>query len=210
MLAALPDGTSTGGNKRGIYSTDLQRLRANADEVASGEYSTIVGGRNNGAQGDYSTAIGYGANATFYGEKAHSSGSFSTRGDAQERQLIYRGTTIDDITPSQLFLDGSSLSAAIPSDGTWAFDCTVAARRTDTDGESAGYKLYFVMDRSSLASSVALVGSVTTTVIAEDVGGWVIAVTADTINGGPKFEATGGAGATIKWVAVAKIVQVIG
>ena len=66
------------------------------------------------------------------------------------------------------------------------------------------------MDRSSLASSVALVGSVTTTVIAEDVGGWNIAVTADTVNGGPKFEATGGLGALINWVVVAKIVQVIG
>ena len=209
MLAALPDGTSTGGNKRGIYSTDLQRLRANADEVASGEYSTIVGGRNNGAQGDYSTAIGYGANATFYGEKAHSSGSFSTRGDAQERQLIYRGTTTN-ATVTNLYLDGSSLLAAIPQDGTWTVECLVAARRTDADGESAGYKLYFVMDRSSLASSVALVGTVTVTEIGEDNLAWEITVSADTTNGGPLLGAQGEVGKTIKWVAVAKIVQVIG
>jgi hypothetical protein len=49
IVAAIPDGTTTGGNSRGIYAVDLQITRSSsADRVAGGSYSFIGGGNNNG------------------------------------------------------------------------------------------------------------------------------------------------------------------
>ena len=47
LIAQIPDGTVTGGNARGIYSVDLQRIRTVASQVATGEKSVIGGGANN-------------------------------------------------------------------------------------------------------------------------------------------------------------------
>lgn len=54
ILASVPDGTSTGGNKRGSNSVDLQILRNSSTQVASGSYSSLLGGIRNivsGTQG---------------------------------------------------------------------------------------------------------------------------------------------------------------
>jgi len=51
ILAAVPDGTATGGNKRGTYATDFQKARSLADEVASGTLSFIGAGSRNKSSG---------------------------------------------------------------------------------------------------------------------------------------------------------------
>ena len=59
ILAAIPDGTLTAGNKRGTYAVDLcLGDRGNANQVASGAYSAIIGGRYNRAAGQSSFATG--------------------------------------------------------------------------------------------------------------------------------------------------------
>lgn len=63
ILAQQPDGTTAGGNKRGIYAVDLQTWRTNASQVASGNYATIAGGYDNTASGVASTAMGTGTTA---------------------------------------------------------------------------------------------------------------------------------------------------
>jgi hypothetical protein len=62
-LAQISDGSESGGNKRGIYATDWQKLRAAAGEVASGENSVISGGINNTASNTSSTVGGGNGNA---------------------------------------------------------------------------------------------------------------------------------------------------
>ena len=62
---------ATAGNARGEYSVDLQTNRSAATQVASGNYSTISGGKNNSASGNYSTISG-GSNTAI--------GDFSTVG----------------------------------------------------------------------------------------------------------------------------------
>jgi len=57
-LAQVPDGTVTGGNKRGTGATDWQKKRDLATGVASGVDSTIGGGRNNLASGLVATIAG--------------------------------------------------------------------------------------------------------------------------------------------------------
>lgn len=53
-LRQIPDGTATGGNKRGVMAFDGQGLRLLATQVASGAYSVIVGGVSNTASGTQS------------------------------------------------------------------------------------------------------------------------------------------------------------
>lgn len=58
ILAAIPDNTATGGNKRGANAVDLQTYRTANDRVASGQYSTVVGGGNSRATAQYAIAGG--------------------------------------------------------------------------------------------------------------------------------------------------------
>ena len=46
ILGAIPDNVQLGGNKRGLYSVDLQLRRTTNTMVAGGDYSAVVGGRN--------------------------------------------------------------------------------------------------------------------------------------------------------------------
>ena len=55
---AAPDGTATGGNVRGTNAIDLQTFRGAAAQVASGNYSVVIGSYNT-ASGSYSRAIGH-------------------------------------------------------------------------------------------------------------------------------------------------------
>tara|TARA_R100000406_G_scaffold5271_2_gene3608 strand:+ start:2902 stop:4116 length:1215 start_codon:yes stop_codon:yes gene_type:complete len=57
-LAQVPDAAAAGGDKRGSYATDFQKLRGNANQVASAGYSVICGGVNNKVTGPYSSIVG--------------------------------------------------------------------------------------------------------------------------------------------------------
>lgn len=48
-LAQIPDNTSAGGNKRGLYATDWQKQRSSAAQVASGQGAFVGAGLNNTA-----------------------------------------------------------------------------------------------------------------------------------------------------------------
>ena len=55
---ALCNGSEGDGNKRGVFAVDWQATRDNADEVASGGRSAILGGSGNKATVNWSTAVG--------------------------------------------------------------------------------------------------------------------------------------------------------
>lgn len=67
LLAAVPDGTATAGNKRGGNAVDWQTARIDATQVASGLYSLICGGYQNKAVGTYSLVVGGRLNASAAG-----------------------------------------------------------------------------------------------------------------------------------------------
>jgi hypothetical protein len=53
ILAQIPDGLTSGGNKRGQYSVDLQSDRSTNAQVASGNYAVIGGGNGNTVSANY-------------------------------------------------------------------------------------------------------------------------------------------------------------
>lgn len=63
VLAAVPDNTSTGGNKRGANAVDLQTSRSAAASVASGASAVLAGGSSNTASGANSVVSGGDTNA---------------------------------------------------------------------------------------------------------------------------------------------------
>lgn len=70
VLAHIPDGLATGGNKRGTNAVDWQNTREASSFVASGSYATVSGGRSNRAAGTNSTAIGGYSNVNVNGAYA--------------------------------------------------------------------------------------------------------------------------------------------
>jgi|GEM_PF-473655 hypothetical protein len=58
ILVQQPDGSTTGGNKRGNYAVDLQMNRNNSNQVASGDYSFVGAGKFNKATALHSSALG--------------------------------------------------------------------------------------------------------------------------------------------------------
>ncbi|MEI6748884.1 MAG: hypothetical protein WCM93_06965 [Bacteroidota bacterium] len=118
ILAQQPDGTTAGGNIRGLKAVDLQMLRNSVSMVASGNYSVTIGSYNtasaanstaigyantassassvaigniNTASGQYSAAIGY-ANAAS-GDKSVASGISNTAQSFGETVLGIKATT---------------------------------------------------------------------------------------------------------------------
>lgn len=75
LSAQLPDGLLTGGNRRGIGAVDLQVVRNTATQVASGDYSVVMGGGNT-TSGTYSVAMG--RFCTVSGTHSVAMGSFCT------------------------------------------------------------------------------------------------------------------------------------
>lgn len=163
------------------------------------------------ATGTNSIALGDGAAATLYGAKTIANGSFATVGDAQTSILVARRTTTTNVA-TELFLDGNTAtqSMILSNDTSWAFRIHVIARRTDVDNQSASYQFLGTIDRNATAGSTALVGAVSKTVVAEDVGAWNCNVNANATNGSLRILATGATGSTIRWVARVELVEVTG
>jgi hypothetical protein len=73
LTASIPNGSASGGNKRGNNAVDLQTARNSATQVASGIYSTISGGSQNTANLQYSS-VGGGSQNTAKGPYSRVSG----------------------------------------------------------------------------------------------------------------------------------------
>jgi hypothetical protein len=94
ILAQLPDGTSAGGNKRNSNAVDLQTARDGANEVASGAWSVVAGGRANKATASYSVCAG--------GQQNTSSGGYSTVSGGQSNVARSNWSTIGGGTQNDI------------------------------------------------------------------------------------------------------------
>jgi len=136
------DGTTNGGNLRGSNSVDLQMVRGVAADVASGAWSTLLGGQENRASGALSVVGGGTINratglyssilgglwceAYLYNQEARGNGSFGIAGDSQKSSIQLKrkvsGKNAGDNT--ELFLDGISI-VAVPNGNNRAWNVTI-------------------------------------------------------------------------------------
>ena len=153
-----------------------------------------------------SVAIGQHVIADDIGEFAFASGEFATQSDAHTSIYVLRNTT-NNATETELFSDGSAGDISIPSSCTTSFRINIVGRQTNATA-GAGYLVTGVIDNN--AGTTALVGSVTTTTVGEDVAGWDVTATADDTNDGINVLVTGAAADSVNWVARAEIVESCG
>jgi len=115
-----------------------------------------------------------------------------------------------DATPTEIFI-GSTASQRLTLANNSAFAFTLLITGAVTGGgDTSGWEIKGVIKRGANAASTVLVGSVTSTLLAQDAGAstWAVAVTADTTNGSLKLTVTGQAATTIKWAGTCDISEV--
>lgn len=92
LLAQVPDNTATGGNKRGTYAVDWQTARTSATQIASANYSSILGGRNNTASGTHASNIG-GLTNVSSGDNSVTGGYINTASNDSAIAIGYTNTS---------------------------------------------------------------------------------------------------------------------
>ena len=58
IVSAIPNSISVSGGKRGNYAVDLQLVRSINDQIASSDFSVLIGGTNNKTTGAGSSIVG--------------------------------------------------------------------------------------------------------------------------------------------------------
>ena len=177
---------------------------------AGGSYAVAVGGDQNAANSGYSVVVG-GARGTarsIVGNTVFSASSSPvayTIGGSQTALLVL-GRQTTNATATRLTSDissaGTTNQVILPNNSAYVFEGTCIANVTGASTTS-GWKFEGVIKRGANAASTTLVAAVTPTVIAQDVAAatWVLAITADTTNGGIAVTVTGAAATTIRWVS---------
>jgi len=169
--------------------------------VSSGISTLVFGSENSATAAGYSTVIG-GIGASdggIWGKFVIGPGA-SAAGQTGITQL--RASTTN-ATATLLATNGSAAGAAnqiiLPNNSAYAFTGIIVARRQASGGtQSAAFKIEGLIRREGTAASTTLVASTVTAI--SNVPAWVIALSADTTNGGLAVTATGAASTNIKWI----------
>ena len=186
--------------------------------VAMGSSSTASGlgsfasGYLNIASGHYSQAIGFAASTqSIYGKFAKSSNFFNNYADMQTGTLVVVAATTD-ATPKVLTSNKGAASATnqviLSNNSAYAFHGTIVARQQASAGTAcAAWKIEGLIRREGSAGTTVLVNSATT--VLDNTPAWVMALSADTTNGGLAITVTGAAATNIRWVATVHTSEVI-
>lgn len=205
-----------GGNNNTASNTNAVVVGGNAS-TASGQGAIVLGGISNFANATQSMVAGgaYGNARSIVGNFVVPASSFPISGFNGRQQLctLLLGRETIDATATRLTSNTSAAATTnqviLPDNSAYTFQGTCIANVTG-GGNTSGWKFEGVIKRGANAASTALVAAVTPTVIAQDVGAvtWVLAITADTTNGGIAVTVTGQAATTIRWVAKIETTEV--
>ena len=199
--------------------------------TASGSMATIVGGGQNTSSDFASATIGsYAGTANarvsvvaggYYGTSRSIVGNFVMSASRQpvsgssgvsQAALLILGRQTTDATATVLTSDTSAASGTnqviLPNNSAYYFKVRVIAGVTGA-GNTKAWTLEGAIKRGSGVGTTAIVGTVTTTIVAADAGAatWTVTATADTTNGGLAITVTGQAATTIRWVAKAETAE---
>lgn len=204
-----------GWNGSGIFSgntasaTGSAVVAGNANQAVS-SYAFVAAGFNNYAagrstsvlSGEYGTTRNIAGNTVFAASQTPISGTLGV----QQSALLILGRQTTDATATVLCSDanaaGTGNQVILPNNSAYYFKVEIIAGVTG-GGNTSGWELKGVIKRGANAGTTAIVGSVTSTLVAQDAGAstWTVAAAADTSNGGLKITVTGQASTTIRWVA---------
>ena len=205
------NSTSTvAGGTQNSASGESSAVSGGAFNNASSQYAIVAGGISNTSNGTESALIGglRGTTRSITGNfvtPASSSPITTTQGVSQSARLVL-GVATTDATATRLRSNTSAASTTnqviLPNNSAYVFQGTCIANVTG-GSTTSGWEFQGVIKRGANAASTTLVAAVTPIVIAQDVAAatWVLAITADTTNGGIAVTVTGAAATTIRWVS---------
>ena len=199
-----------GGGSGNTASGNQTFVGGGSGNTASASNSFVGGGSSNTANTEAATVIGgsYGTARSILGNTvapASTNPIASAAGVSQSARLVL-GVATTDATATRLRSDtsaaGTTNQVILPNNSAYVFQGTCIANVTG-GSTTSGWKYEGVIKRGANAASTALVAAVTPIVIAQDVAAatWVLAITADTTNGGIAVTVTGAAATTIRWVS---------
>jgi len=180
-------GSGASGGDSGVFSGYLNS--------ANSSCSVVLGG----ARGITRSIIGNNVTPASLVPIADSSG-------VSQSSLLILGVQTTNATAAVLRSDtsaaGTTNQVILPNNSAYVFQGTCIANVTG-GSTTSGWKFEGVIKRGANAASTTLVAAVTPTVIAQDVAAatWVLAITADTTNGGIAVTVTGAAATTIRCVS---------
>jgi len=211
LSAAVVGGTTNTAN-----SAYTAVIAGNAS-TASITNAVVVGGQYSTANGIGSIVIGgsQGTTRSITGNFVYPASNSPITFESGKSQLatLSLGRQTTDATATRLASDtgaaGTANQLILPNNSAYTFQGTCIAARTAA-GDTSSWKFEGAIKRGANAASTALVAAVTPLVIAQDAGAvtWVLAVTADTTNGGIAVTVTGQAATTIRWVVKIETTEV--
>jgi hypothetical protein len=198
-------GNGFNNSATGSYSTIVNGYICTASGIAS----FVSNGELNLANSSYAfVGGGYGGSSrSIVGNVIFAASGQPVSGTvgAQQSATLVLGRQTTDATATVLRSNpsaaGTSNQVILPNNSAYFFQGQVVAGVTGA-GDTKGWTVEGVIKRGANAASTVLVGS---TVMSSygDAGAvtWVVALTADTTNGGLAITVTGQAATTIRWVA---------
>lgn len=190
------------GGQLSSATTTQAAVFCGVSNVANATNSVVVGG-------GYSTTRSIIANFV----SPASNAPISSGSGVQQTALLVLGRQTTDATATVLASNSSAAGTTnqviLPNNSAYTFQGTVIANVTGA-GNTSAWKFEGAIKRGASAATTTLVAAVTPTVIAQDVGAvtWVLAITADTTNGGIAVTVTGAAATTIRWVCKIETTEV--
>jgi len=177
--------------------------------TGSGQSSFIGSGYANTANSLHSVIVGgsFGTTRSIWANQVFSAcvNPISAASGVSQAALIVLARQTTDATATVLTNDSNAASTTnqviLPNNSAYFFTGEVVAGVTG-GGNTKGWTIEGVIKRGANAASTALVGTPTVTSSYADAGAstWVIALSADTTNGGLAVTFTGQAGTTIRTV----------
>lgn len=188
-------------------------------------YGSLALGNLSTAQANYSTAIGYetlasGASSHAEGQRsvasrafqyARAGGNLTANGDAQVGTMPLKRITTDAtatvmnaFNSAAVILTGADINVlTIPASRAFNLKISVVARRTDVQGEAAGFTWEGLVHRDATGNARIVGAPVVNKWNETAAAGYAVAVSIDTADAANNFVAvtvTGEVGKTIRWV----------
>jgi hypothetical protein len=205
------------GGNGGTASQNGAAVLGGTNCVATANYAVALGGNQSSANSNNSAVVSgtRGTTRAIVGNFVYPASDAPIVATAGRQQLatLLLGRQTTDATATRLTSDTSAASTTnqviLPNNSAYTFQGTCIANVT-AGGTTSGWKFEGVIKRGANAASTTLVAAVTPTVIAQDAGAstWVLAITADTTNGGIAVTVTGAAATTIRWVTKIETTEV--
>jgi hypothetical protein len=199
-----------GGGQSSTASANNSAAVGGSGNLTSGAQAVVAGGQNNTANSTNGAVIGGGLGSTrsIVGNFVTSASNTPIQSATGRQQLatLLLGVQTTDATATVLRSDtnaaGTTNQVILPNNSAYYFRGSVIANVTG-GGNTKSWTFEGSIKRGANAAATSIVGAVILNTIAQDAGAsaWVVAITADTTNGGLAVTVTGQAATTIRWVA---------